>query len=92
MQMRNSKVYFAAHVSNVGFTPKRKPHEGLHACYEAFSGLGLSAPLPNVATTTWSTCTPERGARKQFIYNISGFYSGFGAVFPGIEVSRSTLL
>src|SRR6266487_5663199 len=46
----------------IAISPVRKPHEGLHACNEAFSGLGLSALLPNVATTIWSTCMP--GARR----------------------------
>src|SRR5262245_12948212 len=47
--------------------------------------------FPPVCWAIQTTRTPERGARKQFIYNISGFYSGFGAVFPGIEVPHSTL-
>src|SRR5262245_18125250 len=69
----------------------------------AFLGEGMVAISSSYPTTycrlsqlpsCWAiqtTRTPERGARKQFIYNISGFYSGFGVVFPGIEAPRSTL-
>jgi len=42
---------------------------------------------PNLHQTTR---TPEREARKQFIYNISDFSPGFRAVFPGIEASSFT--
>src|SRR6266487_2501073 len=45
-------------------------------------------PRKDTIQTTW---TPEREVCKQFIYNISDFYSGFGAVFPGIEASSSIL-
>src|SRR5437016_11600608 len=45
-------------------------------------------PRKDTIQTTW---TPEREVCKQFIYNISDFYSAFGAVFPGIEASSSIL-
>src|SRR6266511_2556033 len=46
----------------IATSPKRRPHEGLPAFNKASSGLGPSADLPNVATTTWSSCMP--GARR----------------------------
>src|SRR6266700_236940 len=42
-------------------------------------------------TLIQTTRTPEREARKQFIYNISDFSPGFRAVFPGVEASSFTL-
>jgi hypothetical protein len=39
----------------IATSPKQRPHEGLHASNKASSGLGPSAHLPNVATTTWSS-------------------------------------
>ena len=46
----------------IATSPKRRLHEGSHASNKASSGLGPSADLPNVATTTWFSCMP--GARR----------------------------